>query len=73
MEKENPARARTVAKKEKKVTLAKVTVKRQQSTRASTVSVEIAENTDTKLLIVGTSSRPSLKAKAKAQATRNPK
>ena len=38
--KENPARARRVARKEKKATQAKVTVKRQQSTRDSRVSVE---------------------------------
>ena len=37
------------------------------------VSVETAESTDTKLLIVGTSSRPNLKAKARAQGSRNPK
>ena len=71
--KENPARARSVARKEKKATQAKVTVKRQQSTRASMVSVEIPESMDTKLLIVSTSSRPNLKVKAKARASRNPK
>ena len=69
----NPARARRVAIKEKKATQAKVTEKRQQNTRASMVSVETAENMDTKLLIVGTSSRPNLKAKARAQGSRNPK
>ena len=31
------------------------------------VNVETAESTDTKLLIVGTSSRPNLKAEARAQ------
>ena len=36
--KENPARARRVARKEKKATQAKVTVKRQQSTHASRAS-----------------------------------
>ena len=46
-----------------------VTVKRQQSTRASRVSVETAECTDTKLLTVGTSSRPNLRAKARAQGS----
>ena len=71
--KRNPARARRVARNEKKATQAKVTVKRQRSSRASRVSVETAESTDTKLLIVGTSSRPNLKAKAKAQGSRNPK
>ena len=71
--KENPARARRVARKEKKATQAKVTVKRRQNTRASRVSVETAESTDTKLLTVGTSSRPNLKAKARAQGSRNPK
>ena len=44
---------------------AKVTVKRQQSTRDSRVNVETAESTDTKLLTLGTSSRPNLKAKTK--------
>ena len=59
--------------KEKKVTQAKVTGKRQQNTRDSRVSVETVESTDAKLLIVGTSSRPNLKAKARAQGSRNPK
>ena len=49
------------------------TVKRQQNTRDSRVSVETVGSTDTKLLIVGTSSRPNLKAKARAQGSRNPK
>ena len=71
--KENVARARRVARKEKKATQAKVTVKRQQSTRASSVSVETAESTDTKLLTAGASSRPNLRANAKAQGSRNPK
>ena len=31
------------------------------------MSVETAESTDTKLLIVGTSNRPKFKAKARAQ------
>ena len=61
------ARARRVARKEKEATQAKVTGKRQQSTRASRVSVETEESTDTKQLTVGTSSRPNLKAKARAQ------
>ena len=64
---ENPARARWVARKEKKATQANVTEKRQQSTRDSRVSVETLENTDTRPMIVGTSSRPNLKAKARAQ------
>ena len=55
----------------KKATRANVTEKRQQSTRDSRVSVEIVESTDTKLLMVGTSSRPNLKAKARAQGSRN--
>ena len=46
---------------------------RQQNTRDSRVSVETAESTDTELLIVGTNSRPNLKAKARAQRSRNPK
>ena len=56
-----------MARKEKKTTQAKVTGKRQQNTRDSKVNVETVENMDTKLLIVGTSSRPTLKAKARAQ------
>ena len=71
--KKNPARARRVARKEKKATQAKVTGKRQQSSRDSEVSVETADSTDTKLLIVGTSSRPNRKAKARAQGSRNSK
>ena len=62
---ENPARARRVARKEKKATQAKVTVKRPRSIRDSRVSVETAESTDTKLLTVGTSSRANLRAEAK--------
>ena len=54
-----------MARKEKKATQAKATVKQQQSTHASRVSVETAESTDTKLPTVGTSSRPNLRAKAK--------
>ena len=65
--KENHARARRVAREEKKASQAKVTEKRQESTRDSRVSVETAESTD------GTSSRPNLKAKAGAQGSRNPK
>ena len=71
--KENPARARRVARKEKKATQARVTEKRQQSTRDSRVSVETVESMDTKLLIVGASSRPNLKVKARARESRNPK
>ena len=41
--------------------------KRQQSTRDSRVSVETAESTDTKLLIVAPSNRPNLKAKDRNQ------
>ena len=73
MAKKNSAKARRVERKEKKATQAKVTGKRQQSTRASRVGVETAESTDTKLPIVGTSSRPNLRAKARAQGCRNPK
>ena len=71
--KRNPARARRVARKEKKATQAKVLGKRQRSTRDSRVSVETVESMDTKLLIVGTSSRPNLKVKARARGSRNPK
>ena len=49
---ENPTRARRVARKEKKATQAKVMVKRQWSTRNSRMSVETAESTYTKVLIV---------------------
>ena len=62
--KKNPARARRVARKEKKTTRAKVMEKRQQSTRDSRLSVETVESTDTKLLIVGTSS-PTNQGKGK--------
>ena len=65
--KKNPARARRVARKEKKATQVKVTGKRYQSTRDSKVSVETAESMDTNLLIVGTSSSPNLKVKARAR------
>ena len=61
----NPTGARRVARKEKKATQAKVTWKRRQKTRDSKVNVETVESMDTKLLIVGTSSRPNLKAKAR--------
>ena len=67
--KKNLARARRVARKEKKATQAKVTGKRQQNTRDSKVNVETAESTDTKPPIVGTSSRPNLKAKARAHGS----
>ena len=65
--KENPASARRVARKENTATQGKVTGKRQQNTRDSRVSVETVESMDAKLPIVGTSSRPNLKAKARAQ------
>ena len=71
--KKNPANPRKVARKEKKATQATVTEKRQQSTRDSRVNIETVENMDTKLLIVGTSSRPNLKVKAKARENRNPR
>ena len=63
--KENPARARREARKEKKSTQAKVTEKRQQNTHDSKVNAETVERTDTKLLIVGTGRRPNLKVKDK--------
>ena len=72
-EKKNPARARRVARKEKKATRAKVAEKWQQNTRDSKVNVETVESMDTKLLIVGTSSRPNLKVKARERESRNPK
>ena len=71
--KKNPARARRVARKEKKATQAKVTGKRQQNTHDSMVNVETVESMDIKQLIVGTSRRPNLKVKARAQGNRNPK
>ena len=64
---------RSGKKRKESATQAKVAEKRQQSTRDSRVNVQTAECTDTKLLIVGTSSRPNLKAKARAQGNRNPK
>ena len=70
--KKNKARARRVARKEKKATQAKVTEERQQNTRDSNVSVELAESMDTKPLIVGTSNRPNLNVKARAPESRNP-
>ena len=63
--KKNPARARRVARKEKKATQAKVTEKRQQNTHDSMVNVETVESMDTKHLIVGTSRRTNLKVKGK--------
>ena len=71
--KENPARARRVARKEKKATQAKVTEKRQQNTHASRVSVETVESMDTKHLIVGRSRRTNLKVKARAKGKSKPK
>ena len=71
--KKNPARARRVARKEKKAPQAKVTGKRQQNTRDAKVNVETVESMDTKLLTVGTSRRPNLKVKARARESRNPK
>ena len=63
--KKNLARARRVARKERKATLAKVTEKRQQNTHDSKVNAETVKSMDTKHLIVGTSSRPNLKGKGK--------
>ena len=71
--KKNPARARRVARKEKKATQAKVTEKRQQNTRDSKLSVETVESVDTKLLIVGTNNRPNIKVKERSREGRNPK
>ena len=69
---ENPARARKVARKAKRVTLGKVTENRKWNTRDLMVSVEIAENTVTRLLIVGISNSTNRKAKVQARASRNP-
>ena len=71
--KKNPARARRVARKEKKATQAKVTEKRQQNTHDSMENVETVESMDTKHLIVGTSRRTNLKVKARARESRNPR
>ena len=71
--KKNSARARRVARKEKKATQAKVTEKRQQNTHDSKVNVQTVESMDTKQLVVGTSRRPNLKAKARARESRNPR
>ena len=49
------------------------TEKRQQNTHDSMVNVETEESTDTKLLIVGTSSRTNLKVNARARESRHPK
>ena len=70
--KKNLARARGVARKAEKATQAKVTEKRQQNPRDSRVTDETVESMDTKLLIVGTSYRPNLKAKARVRESRNP-
>ena len=70
--KENPAMARKVARKAKRVTLGKVTENRKWNTRALMVSVEIAENTVARLPIVGTNSSTNLKAKVNSRASRNP-
>ena len=59
-------------KGQRKVTQGKVTENRKWNTHDLMVSVEIVEKTDTKLLIVGTSSNTSLKAKVKARTSRNP-
>ena len=66
-ERENPARGSKVARKEKTATLAKVTEQRQPEHSRFMVSVGTAENTDTKLLTVGTSSSTSLQAKARLE------
>ena len=71
--KKNPVRARRVARKEKKVTQAKVTEERQQNTHDSMVNVETVESMDTKHLIVGTSRRTNLKVKARARESRYPR
>ena len=69
----NRARARRVARNEKKATQAKVTEKRQQNAHDSMVNVETMESKDTKQLILGTNRRPNLKAKARARESRNPR
>ena len=61
--KKNLARARGVARKEKKA----------QNTRDSKVNVETVESMELKHLIVGTSRRTNLKVKARARGSRNPK
>ena len=63
--KKNPARARRVARNEKKATQAKVTEKRQQNTHDSKVNVETVESMYKKQLIVGTSRRPKTQGKGK--------
>ena len=71
--KEKSGKGKKGGKKGKKATQAKVTEKRQQNTHDSMAKVETVESMDTKLLIVGTSSRPNLKVKARARESRNPK
>ena len=66
--KENLARARRVARKEKQATQAKATGKRQQNTHDSMVNVETVESMDTKHLIVGTSRRTNLKVRGSGKS-----
>ena len=63
--KENPARARRVARQEKKATQAKVTEKRQWSTRDSRVSVETSENYGHKAADCWCKQPPKLQGKGK--------
>ena len=71
--KKNPAKARRVARKEKKATQAKVMGNDNRTLALRKVNVETVESMDTKLLIVGTSSRQNLKVNARARESRNPK
>ena len=61
----NPARARRVARKEKKATQAKVTEKRQQNTHNSMENVETVESVGTGRLIVGTKQTNKFQGKGK--------
>ena len=65
--KEKSGKGKKGGKKGKESTQAKVTEKRQQSTRDSMENVKTVESMDTKHLIVGTSRRTNLKVKARAR------
>ena len=69
----NPARARRVARKEKKPLKQRARGNDNRTAHDSKVNVETVESMDTKMLIEGTSSRTNLKVKARARESRNPK
>ena len=71
--KKNPARARRVARKKRKPLKQKLWGNDNRTLALRKVNVETVESMDTKLLIVGTSSRQNLKVNARARESRNPK